>query len=120
MTTDDTIPVGKTFDEKSKRSRRLITEAIVYAILLTIINVLCIVVFNYFNFLRLFDVKALNVIVTILISLIFNFFVAFMVDYFVTNVWVTKKRKKKDGEQNGNSGAIKGEYQENIKNKKRK
>jgi len=119
-TADDTIPLGKTFDEKSKRSKRLIKEAIVYAIILTIINVLCIVIFDYFNFLRLFDIKALNIILTIIISLIFNFFVAFMVDYFVTNVWASKKRKKKDGEQNGDSGVIKGKNRKNIKNKKRK
>ena len=109
-TTDRNIPVGKSKEEKKKRSRRFIKEAIVYSIILTIINVLCIVIFDYFNFLRLFDVKYLNVIVTIVISLIFNFFIAFMVDYFVTEVWLKGKRKEKDGEQNGDNGVNEEEY----------
>ena len=109
-TTDRNIPVGKSKEEKKKRTRRFIKEAIVYSIILTIINVLCIVIFDYFNFLRLFDVKYLNVIVTIVISLIFNFFIAFMVDYFVTEVWLKGKRKEKDGEQNGDNGVNEEEY----------
>lgn len=114
---DKYIPVGKTRDEKVKRSRRFIKEAIVYAIILTIIDVVCILIFDYFNFLRLFDVKALNIVVTILIALIFNFFVTFMVDYFVTGVWLNNKRKKKVGEQDGNSRIIEEEHRENIENK---
>lgn len=113
-TNDNTIPLGKTFIEKSKRSKRLIIEAMVYAVMLTIIDVLCILIFDYFNFLRLFDIKALNVIITILIALVFNFFVAFMVDYFVTNVWLTNKRKKKDGEQNGDNRTFREKYKKNF------
>ena len=114
---DDTIPLGKTFNDKSKRSKRLLKEAIVYAILLTIINIICIVAFDDFNFLRLFDVKVLNIILTILISLLFNFFVAFMIDYFVTNVWLVKRRKKKDGEPDGNSRTNEKKHRKDIKNK---
>ena len=109
-TTDRNIPIGKSKEEKKKRSKRFIKEAVIYSIILTIINVLCIVIFDYFNFLRLFDVKYLNVIVTIVISLIFNFFIAFMVDYFVTEVWLKGKRKEKDGEQNGDSRVNEEEY----------
>ncbi len=117
---DNTIPIGKTFNEKSLRSKRLIKEAIVYSIILTVIDVICIIVFDYFNFLRLFDVKSMNVMLTIIIALVFNFFVAFMVDYFVTNVWLTKKRKGKDGEQNGDNRSFKEKHRKNIKDKKRK
>ena len=113
---DKNIPVGKTKEETVKRSKRLIKESIVYAILLTIIDVLCILIFDYFNFLRLFDVKALNIIVTILISLIFNFFVAFMIDYFVTEIWLKKKRKKEVGGQDGNNRSIEEEHREDIQN----
>ena len=102
-TTDQNIPLGKTKEEKTTRRKRYIKEAIVYSLMLTIINVFCILFIDYFNFLRLFDVKYLNIIVTVLISLIINFFVAFMVDYFVTDVWLKGKRKKKVGEQNGDS-----------------
>lgn len=119
-TNDDTIPLGHTFIEKSKRSKRLIIEAIVYAVILTVIDVLCIIIFDGFNFLRLFDVKSLNVVITIFITLVFNFFVAFMVDYFVTNVWLTKKRKKEDGEQNGNNRSFREERKKNIRIKEGK
>ena len=114
---DENIPVGVTIEEKVKRSRRLIKESIVYAIILTIINIICILSIDYFNFLRLFDIKWLNVLVTILLSLIFNFFVAFMVDYFVTIIWLKHKRKKKVGEQDGNNRIIKEKYQKDIRNK---
>ncbi len=111
---DKTISLGRSYDEQNKRSKRLIKESIVYAILLTIINILVITFTDYFNFLRLFDVRWLNVVVTIIISLIFNFFVAFMVDYFVTEIWA-KKRRKKVGEQNGDSGVNQEEHREDIK-----
>ena len=116
-TTDKNIPVGNTRDEKARRSKRFIKEAIIYTIILTIIDIVCILIFDYFNFLRLFDVKALNVVVTILIALMFNFFVAFMVDYFVTGVWLQKKRKKKVGEQDGDNRTIEEEHKEDIRNK---
>ncbi len=117
---DKHIPVGKTRNDKKRRSKRLIKEAILYSIILTIINISCIVIFDYFNFLRLFDIKALNIVTTIVISLIFNFFVAFMVDYFVTFVWLKKKRKKKVGEQDGNNGVNKEEHREDIQDKEGK
>ena len=116
-TTDRNIPIGKTKEEQKKRSKRFIKEAFIYAIVLTIIDIACIYIFDYFNFLKLFDVKYLNVIVTILIALIFNFFIAYMVDYFVTVVWIKSKRKEKAGEQNGDSGVNKEEHREDIKDK---
>ena len=119
-TNDQNIPVGKTQEEKSKRFKRIIKEAIFYAIILTIINIICILVFDYFNFLRLFDIKALNIVITIILSLIFNFFIAFMIDYFITNIWLRKKRKKKVDDLNGDNRINEGEYQEDIPDKKRK
>ncbi len=117
-TNDRTIPLGRSYDDQSKRSKRLIKESIAYAIILTIIDVLVITFTDYFNFLRLFDVRWLNVVVTIVISLIFNFFVAFMVDYFITEIWA-KKRRKKDGEQDGNNRTFEGKYKEDFKDKER-
>ena len=116
-TNDKNIPIGKTQEEKKRRFKRIIKESIFYAIVLTIINVICILVFDYFSFLRLFDVKTLNIVVTIVLFLIFNFFVAFMIDYFTTEIWLKTKRKKKVDDLNGNSGFNEGKYQENIENK---
>ena len=118
-TNDKYIPVGKTKEEKKQRFKRLIKESIIYAILLTTINVLCILIFDYFNFLRLFDIKSLNIVITILISLIFNFFVAFMIDYFITEIWLKKRRKKEDGVEDGDSWFNKRKHRKNIKNKER-
>ena len=117
---DKNIPVGKTIEEKSKRSRRIIKESIVYAITLTIINIICIIFIDQFNFLRLFDVKWLNITVTAFIFLLFNFFVAFMLDYFITEIWLRKKRKKRDGDLNGDNWIIEREHQEDIKDKEGK
>ncbi len=115
--TDNNIPVGKTIEDKTKRSKRIIKESIFYAIILTIINSICITFINDLNFLRLFDVKWINVFVTIMLSLIFNFFVAFMIDYFITEIWLKKKRKKGVGDPDGNNRTIEGEYKEDIQNK---
>ena len=116
-TTDRNIPLGKSKEENKTRYKRFIKEAIVYAIILSIIDIGCIYFFDYFNFLRLFDVKYLNIIVTVVILLIFNFFITFMIDYFVTKVWLRSKRKEKDGEQNGDSGVNEEEYRKDIKDK---
>ena len=93
-------------------------ESLVFSIIITIINIICAFMFDYVNFLRLFDVRVLNVILTAIISLVFNFFIAFAVDYFITAFWVKIKRKKGEGEQNGDSGVNKGKYKKDIKNKK--
>ena len=116
-TNDKTIPIGITEEENKKRSKRFIKEAIVYAIFLTVIDSLCIVFIDYFNFLRLFDVKALNIVVTVILCLIFNFFIAFMIDYFITKIWLRKKRKKKDDDINGDNWVNEEEYREDIENK---
>ena len=84
---------------------------------MTIINVICILTLDYFNFLRLFDAKWLNIIVTVVISFIFNFFVAFMIDYFITEIWLKRRCKKEDGVQNGDNRINEKEYQEDITNK---
>ena len=119
-TSDKNIPIGKTEEDNKKRFSRVIKESIIYAVLLTIFDVICILVIDYFDFLRLFDVKALNIIITIIIALIFNFFIAFMIDHFATKIWLNKKHKKKDDDINGDNRVNQREYKENIRNKKRK
>ena len=114
-TDDKNIPVGATKDEKKQRFQRVIKEAVVYAIILTIINVLLATLLDDVNFLRLFDVKIFNVLITIIISLVFNLFIAFAVDYLITTLWLKIKRKK-SGETDGNNRVNEGEYKEDIPN----
>ena len=120
ITNDKNIPVGITKDEKKQRFKRLVEESLVFSIIITIIDVICILAFDYANFLRLFDVKSLNIIVTVIISLIFNFFIGFAVDYFITSLWVRIKRKKEAGEHNGNSGIEQGKDKKDIEDKEGK
>lgn len=114
---DKNIPLGKSEVEKKNRFKRFVKEAIVYAVILTIIDILCVLFIDYFNFLRLFDVKALNIVVTIVVALIFNFFIAFMIDHFATTIWLSRKRKKKVDDVNGDNRINEGEYKEDIRNK---
>ena len=116
-TDDKYIPIGKGREDKKRRFKRYVKEAIIYAVLLSLINVICAFAFDYFNFLRLFDVKALNIAITVIISLIFNFFITFMIDYFITEIWLKKRRKREDGVQDGDNRINEGEHQENIENK---
>lgn len=118
-TDDRKIPVGKTKDEKKQRFKRFVKEAIIYAVIITIINVLLAFILDDVNFLRLFDIKIVNIIATIIISLLFNFFIAFAIDYLVTTIWLKIKRKK-SGEDNGNSRVIEEKYSKDITNKEGK
>ena len=101
---DSLIPLGKSSFDKKKRIIRYLKEAIFYAIIMTLLYLLCYVIFDYFSLLRLFDIKIFNVVVTMLISLIMNFIAAFIIDYIVTEIWAKFRRKKQEGEHNGNSG----------------
>ena len=110
---DSSIPLGKEKEDKDRRAKRYLKEALFYAIIITIINMIAVFIFDYVNLLNLFDIYALNIILTIIVSLFISFLIAFIVDYLLTELWIKRKRKK-EGEQSGNSGVIKGEYQENI------
>ncbi len=108
-TSDRSIPIGKNKNEKKKRIIRYLKEALVYAIIITFINLLSYVIFDYVNLLRLFDIKIFNVLLTIIVSLIIGFIFSFIIDYTVSELWVIIKRKR-SGDTNGNKDSIKGEH----------
>lgn len=105
---------------KEKLFKRCVFEALIYSVVITIINVIAYFIFDYVTVLRLFDVQYMNIIVTILLSLIINFMVAILVDYLFTELWIKfkdKKDKKQEGEQNGDSWIKRRKNKRHIQNK---
>ena len=102
---DESIPLGDEKSDNRERVKRYLKEAIVYAAIITIINIIAIFVFDYVNYLKLFDVLYLNYLVTILLSFIISYIFAFFVDCLVTEIWTKIKLKKKtEGASNGDTG----------------
>lgn len=110
----DAIPLKDTKEDKKIRVKRYLKESLVYAIIITIVNITLVHVFDYVNLLNLFDVKWLNYVVTILFSLLISYVFSFFIDCLVTEVWVTIKRHRKEGARNGDNRNIKEENRENI------
>lgn len=118
-TSDKSIPLGKNKEDKKKRKKRYLKEALVFALIITFINLLSYVLFEYVNLLRIFDIKIFNVLATMIASFIISFIFSFIIDYIVSEIWVIFKRKR-TGDANGDKGIKSKEYKKNIINKKRK
>ena len=119
-TTDENIPFGNLKEDKKKRIKRYFKEAFIYSLIITVINVIIIKVFDYTNWLKIFDLKWLNIAVTVILSLIVNYIFAVFVDSLLTEIWIVIKNKhNKKGDMNGSNRIIKGKDKENIKDKER-
>lgn len=110
------IPLGNAKVDNRKRVKIYLKEAIVYAIFITIINVIAIFVFDYVNYLKLFDIKGINIAFTVVLSLIVSYAFSFFIDCLVSEVWIKIKSKHREGEQNGNSWIKRRKNKENITN----
>ena len=111
------IPLSSDKTNTKIRVKRYLKEAIIFAIIMTIINLIAILLFEYVNVLKIFDVNVLNIIVTAFLSLIISYLVSFFIDCLVTEIWVKIKNKKnKEGDINGNSRIKRRKHQENITN----
>ena len=65
---------------------------------------------------KLFDVKIVNIALTVVMSLIFNYALSFFVDCLVTELWIKYKvNAKEEGVQDGNKRLKKRKHQEDIK-----
>lgn len=118
-TSDKSIPLGKNKEDKKKRKIRYLKEALVFAFIITFVNLLSYVLFEYVNLLRIFDIKIFNVLATMIASFIIGFIFSFIIDYIVSEIWVILKRKR-TGDTNGDKGIKLKEYQKDISDKKRK
>lgn len=116
-TSDSSIPLGKSKKEKKERKRRYIKEAIVFALIITFINLLSYVLFDYVSLLRLSDIKIFNVLATMIASFIIGFIFSYIIDYLVSELWVKIKRKRTGG-TDGNKGSKQEEHKEDIVTKK--
>ena len=109
------IPLEDDKENHRIRVKRYLTESLVFALLLTIINLLASLVFDFVNMLNLFDVQILNILITMVLSFIVSYAMSFFVDCLLTEIWI-KIKVKKEGEVNGDSRFIKRKNRENIKN----
>ena len=110
---EEDIPLGCEKENTKIRVKRYLKEALIYSLIITIINLFSMLIFNYVNILHLFDVNILNIIVTVLLSLIISYVVAFFIDCLLTEIWV-KIKEKKEGDKNGNSRIIKRKNRRDI------
>ena len=99
------------------RIKKYLKEAIIFAIIITIINLFAILFFDYVNVLKIFDVNGLNIVVTVFLSLIINYLISFFIDCLVTEIWVKiKNSKNKVGDLNGSTRIKQKKHRENITN----
>ena len=100
---DSKLPLGSEKKDNKVRVKRYLKESIIYAVIITIINVLAILIFDYVNYLKLFDSVILNYVITIILSLVVSYAFAFFLDCLITEIWAKIKNKHKEGDINGNS-----------------
>ena len=100
---DNTIPLGSEKKDNKARVKRYLKESIVYAVIITIVNIIAIFVFDYVNYLKLFDIVIINYIITIILSLIINYAFAFFLDCLITEIWAKIKSRHKEGVIDGNN-----------------
>ena len=110
------MPLGDDKENNKKRVKVYLKEAIFYAIIITIINVLAIWIFDYVNYLKLFDIKGVNIVTTAFLSLIVSYVFSFFIDSLISEIWIKIKSKHKEGEQDGNSWFKRRKDRSNIEN----
>ena len=114
---ENDIPLASDKINTKIRIKRYLKEAIIFAIIITIINLFAILLFDYVNVLKIFDVNILNIVVTVFLSLIISYLISFFVDCLVTEIWVKiKNNKNKEGDINGNTRIKQEKHRENITN----
>ena len=114
---ENDIPLGRDKENNRIRIKKYLKEAILYAVLITFINMILILFFGNINLLNLFDIMIVNIGVTILLSFIISYIFAFFIDCLVTEIWIIIKNKK-EGAANGDKGIDGRKYQKNISKKK--
>ena len=114
---ENDIPLSSDKVSTKIRVKRYLKEAIIYSIIITIINLIAILLFDYVNVLKIFDINVLNIVVTVFLSLIISYLISFFIDCLVTEIWVKIKNKRnKEGDINGNCRFKRRKHQENITN----
>lgn len=107
---------------KRRRKRIYLKEALLVALILSIINIVTHYFIQDVSIINITNLKYLNIIITFVISYIFMFIMSFVADWFITELIVKHNRKKqlKEGDSYRNRRVIKGKNKENIRTKKRK
>ena len=110
------MPLGDDKENNNKRVKIYLKEAFVYAILITIVNIVAYFVFDYVHYLKLFDLKWVNMVISIVLSLIISYVFSFFIDSLVSEVWIKIKSMHKEGEHDGNSWFKRRKNRRNIQN----
>ena len=119
-TFDNLEPIKDNKKTQERIFKRCALEALIYALIITVINVIVYLLFDYIVLLNLFDNKYANMGITILLSLIINYMVAILVDYGFTCLWIKIKNRRgqnQEGDFGGNSWFKRRKHRENITNK---
>ena len=81
-------------EKKGKRFKRYVMEASIYAIIITILNIVSTFIFKNIDTINLFDIKVLNIVLTMFVILIISFLVTLFFDFLITEIWIKLKKRK--------------------------
>ena len=114
-TKDDNFFIDDAEDYKKKRLKKYLRESIFFAVMITLINLVAMKIFSYANYLKLFDIKWVNIALTVVLSLIFSYAVSIFIDCIVSELWIKyQKKKQKKGAQDGDKGTKEGKHPEDF------
>lgn len=94
MLNDNLVFATKNKDYKKKRRKKYLRESLIFTLIFLIIDLVLYFTPLEVNVLCLFDIKYLNIIVTIIISMISLFVVSFILNYLISELLLKSKIRK--------------------------
>ena len=91
------MPITFLKGDKKQRKTVYLKEALIFSVFLTVLDFIAFYKLSYFDMLHLFDTSLWNVIATISLTLLVLFIGTYILDYFITEIYlkIRKKRNKK-------------------------
>ena len=111
---DNDFPLGNEKDDKRKRTKKYLKESIFLAIIITLSNVISMKLFSYVNYFKIFDVKWVNIVLTVVLSLLFSYVCALFWDSLISEIWVKIKSRKQEGVLDGDKRIKEGKHRKDI------
>lgn len=90
------LPLTLTKWDKKRRRNIYLKEAILFSMILTLIDVYCFYNLSFMNILNIFDNSVWNLIATIAITLMILLLLSYLIDYLITESMVRKYQKNKE------------------------
>ena len=63
-------------------------------IIITILNIVSTFIFKNIDTINLFDIKALNIALTMFVILVISFLITLFFDFLITEIWIKLKKRK--------------------------